>query len=103
EESPERYGLGECGPLPGLSIDAGPGFEEKLKTVIDAINHSDLSEENSQEQLFALVPVEYPSILFGLETAFLDLSNGGERVIYRNRFIEGDAIPINGLIWMGDM
>lgn len=103
EEFPECYGLGECGPLPGLSVDAKPDFEDKLRNIINAINESNYAEGNTHDQLMALVPVDYPSIVFGLETAFLDLSNGGGRVIYRNRFLEGEQIPINGLIWMGDM
>jgi L-alanine-DL-glutamate epimerase-like enolase superfamily enzyme len=31
------------------------------------------------------------------------LENGGSRIVYRNDFVAGVPIPINGLIWMGDM
>ncbi len=46
--------------------------------------------------------INYPSILFGLESAFLDWKNGGERLCFDSDFSRGNAkIPINGLVWMG--
>ena len=43
------------------------------------------------------------SVPFGFETAFLDLENGGKRIIYKNDFsLNQKTIPINGLVWMGD-
>lgn len=46
---------------------------------------------------------EYPSILFGLESAMLDLKNGGRSIYFQNEFAIGEKqIPINGLVWMGD-
>jgi L-alanine-DL-glutamate epimerase-like enolase superfamily enzyme len=50
-----------------------------------------------------LVSSNYPSITFGLETALLDMLNGGRRVIFDNDFQTGRKLPINGLIWMADM
>jgi O-succinylbenzoate synthase len=38
-----------------------------------------------------------------LETALLDLKNGGKRVIFENSFLISKPIPINGLVWMGDL
>ena len=49
------------------------------------------------------IPPSYPSIRFGFETALADLGNGGEKVIFQNDFVKGKVLPINGLIWMGDM
>lgn len=44
----------------------------------------------------------YPSILFGIESALLDLKNGGKQIYFDNAFARGQQkIPINGLIWMG--
>jgi L-alanine-DL-glutamate epimerase-like enolase superfamily enzyme len=57
------------------------------------------------DNLLHLIPelVDYPSILFGLETALLDWENGGKSIIFSNAFSRGEQkIPINGLIWMGD-
>jgi o-succinylbenzoate synthase len=44
-----------------------------------------------------------PSLVFALETAALDLAGGGRRQLYSNPFSLGQAaLPINGLVWMGD-
>ncbi len=44
----------------------------------------------------------YPSILFGLETAFRHFQTGNF-ALWDTDFSRGKAgIPINGLIWMGD-
>ena len=88
-EAPEIIGVGECSVIKGLS----PDFE---------------SFEKYEEQLYTLCShIElnldlWPSIKFGLESALLDLKNGGKGIIYDNAFTRGDLkIPINGLIWMG--
>jgi o-succinylbenzoate synthase len=48
-----------------------------------------------------LVPSNYPSILFALESALFDLKNGGRRIIFDNEFSRGNTgITINGLVWM---
>ncbi len=90
EEQPEIVGIGECSIIPGLSPDFVDfeSYERKLTEVCD-----DLSIDLTN----------WPSIQFGLETALLDLKNGGKGVIFENGFVEGKRhIPINGLIWMGD-
>src|SRR5690606_30413847 len=46
---------------------------------------------------------DFSSVQFALETAWLDLRNGGVKRIYHNGFMNGTPIPINGLIWMGDL
>ena len=44
----------------------------------------------------------YPSVLFGLETAFAQLDAGGRWALSATPFAHGEeAIPINGLVWMG--
>lgn len=100
EDEPEIVGIGECGPLPGLSVDARPELESTIQVVVERLcSSSDLKVEDLDE----IVPDGYPSIRFALETALLDLRYGGKRVIFNNDFIRGQHIPINGLIWMGDM
>ncbi|MBX9850380.1 MAG: o-succinylbenzoate synthase [Cytophagaceae bacterium] len=100
ERSPQFYGIGECGPLAGLSIDDKPDFENKLKQVCREVERIRILNLSSIYQLESLK--DYPSIVFALETAMLDLINGGKRVLFKTPFIEGQkAIPINGLIWMG--
>lgn len=100
KEDPSVVGIGECGPLPQLSVDAVPDFEDVLKATLSKIT---ALEKIDLPALISTVSVEYPSIIFALETAWLDLSNGGKRIIYNNDFINGKTIPINGLIWMGDL
>lgn len=98
--NPAIVGWGECGPLKGLSEDYRNDFEDVLTKVLadfSAIENPALSD------ILRVVPPELPSIIFGIETAFLDLQHGGRRIIYNNSFLSGTRIPINGLIWMGDL
>lgn len=97
---PDVTGIGECGPLPGLSTDARPDFEDVLAATLARFNEA---QPATLEAVYKLVPTGFPSIVFGLEMAWLDLINGGERVVFRNGFVQGAPIPINGLIWMGDL
>ena len=86
-------GIGECAPLPDLSIDSLKKMNSKLLQVCQEIDYF----RQSPEELSA-----WPSIRFGLETALLDLKNGGSRIIFPSAFTRGETgIPINGLIWMG--
>lgn len=91
EDNPEMRGTGECSVIPGLSPDFVDfnSYEQKLAELCD-----DLSVDLT----------DWPSIKFGVETALLDLKNGGKGIIFDNDFSEGTGhIPINGLIWMGDI
>ncbi|WP_116788176.1 o-succinylbenzoate synthase [Flavobacterium psychrotrophum] len=94
-EADGKKGIGECGILRGLSIDDRPDYEEKLKW---ACNNIHLGEAALWEAL-----IEFPSIQFGLETAFRSLAAQNAFEIYPSTFTSGKAnIPINGLVWMGD-
>lgn len=99
---PGVFGLGECGPLAGLSTDDRPDFESTLANIIDQINTSSLAGTD-YAILAPLIPPDHSSMIFGMETALLDLQHGGKRVIFPNNFIEGVPIAINGLVWMGDL
>lgn len=101
EKSPEVYGLGECAPLPGLSIDDLPDYEDRLKEVLQGLEK--LTLDNALRMPVELSLPNYPSLVFGLETALFDLWNGGQRIIFQNDFLAGRKLPINGLIWMADM
>ena len=90
-----KEGIGECGILRGLSIDDKPDYEDKLKWTCHNI-HLGL------ERLLAEL-IEYPSIQFGLEMAFKSLESEIKFNLFPSKFTKGqDAIPINGLVWMGD-
>lgn len=91
---PGRTGIGECAPLPGLSCDDLPGYEQILA---DACRRLEQAGELDVESLRP-----YPSVLFGLETAIRHYE-AGSWALYDTPFSRGEAgIPINGLIWMGD-
>lgn len=100
-----EYGLGECAPLRGLSFEDLSQIEFELDRLQKAISETSINEfKNSPlEKVTELTDPEFPSIRFALETAILDLLNGGKRLIFDNEFSRGNLkIPINGLIWMGD-
>ena len=87
------YGVGECAPLPALSCDDVPNYDELLAI---ACKNFEKTGEIDRE---ALLP--YPSILFGLETALLHF-RACSLQFWHTPFSKGKAgIPINGLIWMG--
>ncbi|WP_031529232.1 o-succinylbenzoate synthase [Dyadobacter crusticola] len=103
-EQPGLTGYGECGPLPGLSIDDLPDFETQLRAVCDLFNALDLDvfPFNLGIILDQVVPQHLPSIRFGVETALLDIMKGGQRKPFNNTFSEGKTgVLMNGLIWMG--
>lgn len=90
-----KFGIGECGFFKGLSYDDRPDFEDKLKWVCDNINLA-------FEELWTKT-IEFPSIQFGLEMAFMSLNSKNIYELYPSKFTKGYAkIKINGLIWMGD-
>ena len=91
----DRRGVGECAPLPDLSCDAmsDEAYEKILRERCETmcrtgeIPYDDLRD--------------YPSMLFGIETAWLSLKNGDR--LFDTKFSRGEAgIPINGLVWMGN-
>lgn len=102
EINPEVIGIGECGPLPGLSIDARDDFEDVIASVIEKVPRLAATATLAKQNLGKIIPTGFSSITFGLETALSDLNYGGKRIIFENDFIKGTPIPINGLIWMGD-
>lgn len=95
-DNPALTGIGECAPLIGLSRDQMPDFENTLSWVCNNINMDSLLKFPGLWN--------FPSILFGLETAMLDLRHGGKRLLFINSFYSQNAgIRINGLIWMNSI
>lgn len=90
-------GVGEFGPLSWLSPDYTlnlESFVEQLPKQIDSLNDVDA--------YVARIPPHYPGLKFAIETALLDLRNGGKKEIFKTEFQKGqDSIYINGLVWMG--
>lgn len=91
---PDIFGLGECAPLPGLSIETPQMTVKNLSDVCLRINQYSnlLSDDN----------LCFPSVRFALEQALIDLLRGGKRILFPSKFTDGnEQITINGLIWMG--
>ncbi|GAB3815357.1 hypothetical protein GCM10028895_09360 [Pontibacter rugosus] len=99
------YGIGECAPLAGLSIDYRPDLEQKIQEVVKLVNEQQVPLDAGRDLPADLLSLEaWPALTFALETALLDLKHGGNRKLYQNSFSQGEAgIPINGLVWMGDI
>lgn len=94
KDDPERFGIGECAPLPNLSCDDLPDYEKVLKTICTSFESKQIIDTE------ALRP--YPSILFGLETAVRHYEANSCYALWDTPFSRGEkGIPINGLIWMG--
>ena len=91
DKYPDRVGIGECAPLPKLSCD-------DMQSVL-----AHICNEVTEQGGFSVESLrDYPSILFGLETAFRHLERGCFE-LWDTPFSRGEVgIPINGLIWMGD-
>ena len=95
----EHEGIGECAPLPDLSCDALPDetYEAKLRQFCEAFCQTGEIDYDAMR--------DYPSMLFGLETAALDVTckkEDGRSLLFDTPFSRGEeGIPINGLVWMG--
>ena len=95
---PDVFGIGECSILPKLAPDDRDDFGDRLREYCYL-----MMEQNEHGKIYTLPGIDdFPSITIGLEMAMWDLLNGGERRVFDNPFTEGRALPINGLVWMGD-
>ncbi len=89
-----KWGVGECGILKGLSYDDKKDYSDKLQWVCDNIF---LGKEALWNALR-----EWPSIQFGIEQAFMSLQSEDPFILFPSLFTQTQkAIPINGLVWMG--
>lgn len=93
-EDHTHFGIGECAPLHDLSCDFSPEYSEKVAYFCKK------TEEN--QQIDTEILRNYPSILFGLETAMRHYRRKSWQ-LWDTPFCRGEkGISINGLIWMGD-
>ena len=91
----KREGVGECAPLPDLSCDARPDYAEVLDNFCQSLCETGEIDYEAMRT--------YPSMLFGLETALMDLRSKKEGILFDTAFSRGEVgIPINGLVWMGN-
>lgn len=95
DSNPSIVGIGEASIIKTLSPDWTEEYPEIIAEIVSNINH------------YISVGIahlrKYPSIYFAIETALLDLKNGGKKVLFESAFTNQHAKQkINGLIWMGD-
>lgn len=90
-------GVGECAPLPDLSCDYGPDYEQRLRAVCAEVEREQRLDSECWRHL--------PSMLFGLQMAFRSAAGslaGDYRLLYPSAFTRGErGLKINGLVWMG--
>ena len=91
-EDGNRKGVGECAPLPQLSCDDIPDYSEKLRAFCDDVERTGKIAYETMR--------DYPSMLFGMETA-LDGLKTSIAPSLKERAGGEASIPINGLVWMG--
>lgn len=90
----DRIGIGECAPLPDLSCDACDDYQQRLAFFCKSFAERGEIDYDAMRN--------YPSMLFGLETA-LQHYKAGSIALWNTPFSRGEqGIFINGLIWMGD-
>jgi o-succinylbenzoate synthase len=101
-EQDERVGIGEAGPLPGLS----PEFEDDCNARFQAILDDLPAIPTSLNEIPAYVeniPFQFPSLRMAMEMALIDWIQEGNGQYFTNSFSTIESpIPINGLIWMGN-
>ncbi|MHA8079664.1 o-succinylbenzoate synthase [Aquirufa regiilacus] len=101
-EQDGRTGIGEAGPLRGLS----PEFEEDCTATFQRIIDQLPELPNTIAEIPAYlenIPFAFPSLRMALEMALLDWMQEGNGQYFLNQFSTNEApIPINGLIWMGN-
>ena len=89
----DKTGMGECAPLPDLSCDAMN--DEQYGAILNKV-----CEDYCRKGAIDDALRDYPSMLFGLETAVRSLHNS--HLLFDTAFSRGEVgIPINGLVWMG--
>ncbi len=112
----KRKGVGECSIIEVLSPDFLNEIQYesvlnetclKLQKQLNSIDKIEFSKSNYQflnlelKDLFKDI-VAFPSIIFGIETALLDLIAHEKGILFDNNFSRSStSIPINGLVWMG--
>ena len=94
-QNPKIIGIGEAAPLEFLS----PDYDEALENIIE----SKLNQLVEGEKFESLDFDEFPSVKFAIESALLDLENGGKQIYFNSAYLKGKPIPINGLVWMNDL
>jgi o-succinylbenzoate synthase len=101
-EKDGKIGIGEAGPLKGLSPEFEVDCTERFRQIIQSL--PDLPTElDGISNYLKNIPVEYPSLRMAMEMALMDWMNQGNGLYFENPFsLQEQPIRINGLIWMGN-
>lgn len=94
-ERPELIGIGEVALFPGHSKEFPADVRTKLIELC--------ADTNDWPRRLNTDLIDVPSVRFAVEQCLRDLSVSGTKELFPSAFTLGQqAIPINGLIWMGD-
>ena len=94
-DRPEVQGFGEAALFPGHSKEFPADVRTKLLELC--------ADTSNWEQRLRTDLVDVPSVRFAVEQCLRDLEAGGSKMLFPSEFTLGrQAIPINGLVWMGD-
>ncbi|MCO4805841.1 MAG: o-succinylbenzoate synthase [Flavobacteriales bacterium] len=86
--------IGECSFIEGLNPENKEDIEPMLDLVCEAISTNATLPDLS----------DFPCIQFGVETLAADIAVEGSKIFQPTDLTSGEAqIPINGLVWMGDI
>ena len=92
----ERFGIGECSIIPGLSIDNA----SKIDDVLTKLCHNLNDNTEIDKKIFN----NFPAVQFAFETAKKSLRSETPFELFDSDFSKGiKGIDINGLIWISDM
>ncbi len=87
-----RRGVGEATPMPGLSVEGGRGYRERLAAICEAVNKAGCLAPDDL--------IDAASMRFGIETALLSARVNG-RALWDSDFSRGRrGLTIHHLIWM---
>lgn len=94
-DRPEVMGIGEAALFPGHSKEFPADVKLKLTELC--------ADTDGWERRLTGDLVDVPSVRFAVEQCLRDLEAGGTKTLFPSDFTLGHrAIPINGLVWMGD-
>lgn len=95
-ENNDKVSVGECSVIPGLNKEYDELYESRVMQMADRINKGLLPDLKAMD--------DFPSIRFGLECALQGLQQEQPGILFPSSFTRGETgIPINGLVWMGNM
>ena len=101
-ENNRFVGLGEAGPLFGLSPEYKEDALDDFQLAINRLSKDLPTNITEVGPWISAIPFDQPSFRFAAEMAMFDYLNQQNGLYFQNDFSESKhPLPINGLIWMG--